>query len=160
MLVIKRKGERFTVRAAGVCVRDDHVLLHTAEGIGFWALPGGRGEFGEQTADTVQREMWEETGLEVTVGDLLWMMENFFAYYEGKAFHELGFYYRMMLPEGFPSPSEQSEFYGAEEDKPLTFRWFPVADLEDVRLFPTYFRHALRELPTTPVHVVHRDVDE
>ena len=159
MLVIKRKGERFTVRAAGVCVRDDYVLLHTADGIDFWALPGGRGEFGEPTAETVRREMVEETGLEVTVGNLLWLMENFFAY-EGKAFHELGFYYRMTLPEEFPSPADQPEFYGAEEDKPLTFCWFPVADLEEVRLFPSYFRQALRELPTSPVHVVHRDVDE
>lgn len=159
MLVIKRKGERFTVRAAGVCVRDDHVLLHTADDIDFWALPGGRGEFGEQTADTVQREMWEETGLEVTVGDLLWVMENFYQH-EGKAFHELGFYYRMLLPENFSSLQDQPEFLGQEGDKALTFRWFPIATVEDLRLFPTYFRQALRELPTSPVHVVHHDVDE
>ena len=159
MLVIKRKGERFTVRAAGVCVRDGHVLLHTADGIDFWSLPGGRGEMGESTAHTVQREMWEETGLEVTVGSLLWVMENFFTY-EGKAFHEIGFYHQMTLPETVPSPQMQPEFSGAEGSKPLTFRWFPSADLERVRLFPTYFRQALRELPTSPVHVVHHDVDE
>lgn len=159
MLVIKRKGERFTVRAAGVCVRDDYVLLHTADGIDFWALPGGRCEMGEQTSHTVQREMWEETGLEVMVGDLLWVMENFYED-EGKAFHEISFYYQMMLPESLPSPRDQPEFTGVEGDKPLTFRWFPLAEVEDLRLFPTYFRHALRELPTSPVHVVHHDVDE
>ena len=86
MLVIKRKGERFTVRAAGVCVRDEHVLLQTEDLMDFWVLPGGRNEMGERTADTVQRELWEETGLAVTVGDLLWVMENYFTY-EGKAFH-------------------------------------------------------------------------
>jgi ADP-ribose pyrophosphatase YjhB (NUDIX family) len=159
MLVIKRKGERFTVRVAGVCVRDDQVLLHTAEGIDFWALPGGRCEIGEPTAHTVQREMWEETGLEVTVGDLLWVMENFFTY-EAKAFHEIAFYYQMTLPESLPSPLVQPEFMGAEGDKPLIFRWFPVAEVEGLRLFPTFFRQALRELPTSPVHVVHHDVDD
>jgi 8-oxo-dGTP pyrophosphatase MutT (NUDIX family) len=160
MLVIKRKGERFTVRAAGVCVRDGHVLLQTEEQIDFWVLPGGRGEIGEQTAATVQREMREETELEVTVGELLWVLENFFTYYGGKAFHELGFYYRMMLPEDFPSPKDQPEFSGAEGDKPLTFRWFPLDEVANVHILPAYFRHALRELPTSPVHVVHRDVDE
>lgn len=159
MIVIKRKGERFTVRAAGVCVRDDHALLQTEEAMDFWVLPGGRCEFGEPTADAVQREIWEETGLEVTVGDLLWVIENFFSY-EGKVFHSIEFYYRMTLPETFPSPQDQPEFIGQEGDKPLTFRWFPVAEVEELRLFPTYFRRALRELPTSPVHVVHRDVDE
>ncbi len=159
MLVIKRKGARFAVRIAGVCVREDHVLLQTEETIDFWALPGGRCEMGERTADTVQREMWEETGLEVTVGDLLWVMENFFTY-EGKACHEISFYYQMTLPEVFPPAHEQPEFSGMEGEKPLTFRWFPLADVADVRIFPSYFRHALRELPTSPVHVVHHDVDE
>ncbi len=159
MLVIKRKGARFTVRVAGVCVRDGHVLLHTADGLDFWSLPGGRNEMGEQTADTVQREMWEETGLEVTVGKLLWVMENFYVD-EGKAFHEIGFYYQMTLPDSLPSPDLQPEFSGVEGNMPLTFRWFPRAEVENVRLFPTYFRHALRELPTSPVHVVHHDVDE
>jgi ADP-ribose pyrophosphatase YjhB (NUDIX family) len=140
-------------------VRDNHVLLHTAEGLDFWALPGGRCEMGERTAHTVQREMREETGLEVTVGNLLWVMENFYEY-EGKAFHEIAFYYQMTLPESLPSAQVQPEFTGVEGDKPLTFRWFPLAEVEDLRLFPTYFRHALRELPTSPVHVVHHDVDE
>lgn len=159
MLVIKRRGERFTVRAAGVCVREDHVLLHTAEGLDFWALPGGRGEMGESAAQTVQREMWEETGLEVAVGALLWVMENFYQD-EGKAFHEIAFYYQVTLPESLPSPQLRPEFTGMEGDRPLTFRWFPLAEVADVRLFPNYFRQALRELPTSPVHVVHHDVDE
>lgn len=159
MLVIKRKGERFTVRVAGVCVRDDHVLLQTEEQMDFWVLPGGRCELGERTADTVQREMREETGLEVAVGNLLWVMENFFTG-EDKAFHEIAFYYQMTLPETVPSPHAQPEFTGAEGDKVLLFRWFPLAEVEGLRLFPAYFRQALRELPTFPVHVVHHDVDE
>ena len=114
---------------------------------------------GERTAQTVRREMREETGLDVTVGDLLWLMENFFVY-EDRAFHEIAFYYQMTLPESLPSPQVQPEFTGVEGDKPLTFRWFPLAEVENLRLFPTYFRTALRELPTSPVHVVHHDVDD
>ncbi len=36
-----------------------------------WDVPGGTNEFGERLEDTLKREIAEETGLEVTIGDLL-----------------------------------------------------------------------------------------
>jgi ADP-ribose pyrophosphatase YjhB (NUDIX family) len=156
MLVIKSKHARFTVRVAGVCLRDDHVLLHTGEGTDFWSLPGGRCEMGEPTADTLRREMEEETGLQVIVGDLLWVMENFYTA-EGKAFHELGFYYRMELPADTPPPQAQPEFTGMEGAHELAFRWFPLTEIAHLRLYPTYFRQALRDLPQCTQHVVHHN---
>ena len=159
MLVIKSKHARFSVRVAGVCVRDDHVLLHTGEGTDFWSLPGGRCEMGEPTAETLRREMEEETGLEVVVGDLLWLMEHFYTD-AGKAFHELGFYYRMELPADAPSPQAQPEFSGMEGAHYLLFRWFPLTEIANLRLYPTYFRQALRDLPEHTLHIVHHDVEE
>lgn len=159
MLTIKSKHARFTVRVAGVCLRDDHVLLHTGEGTDFWSLPGGRCEMGESSAETLRREMEEETGLHVTVGDLLWVMENFYTD-KGKSFHEIGFYYRMELPSSTPSPNQQLEFTGMEGAHYLTFRWFPLTEVAHLRLYPTYFRQALHDLPQTTRHVVHRDLSE
>jgi 8-oxo-dGTP pyrophosphatase MutT (NUDIX family) len=159
MLVIKSKRARFTVRVVGVCLRDDHVLLHTGEGSDFWSLPGGRCEMGELSTETLRREMEEETGLHVTVGDLLWVMENLYTD-QGKSFHEIGFYYRMELPVDVPPPHVEPEITGMEGAHYLTFRWFPVSELETLRIYPTYFRQALRNLPPTTQHVVHRDVDE
>lgn len=40
-----------------------------------WSLPGGRLEPGEQHQQAVVREVREETGLEVTAGDLLFVMD-------------------------------------------------------------------------------------
>jgi 8-oxo-dGTP pyrophosphatase MutT (NUDIX family) len=159
MLVIKSKHARFTVRVAGVCLRDDYVLLHTGEGTDFWALPGGRCEMGEPTAETLRREMAEETGLQVAVGDLLWVMENFYTD-EGKSFHEIGFYYRMELPADVSPPDIQPEFTGMEGAHFLLFRWFPLAEVEHLRLYPTYFRQALLDLPRTTRHVVHHYLDD
>ncbi len=42
-----------------------------APGRGKWSLPGGRIEVGETGAEAAEREVFEETGLRVEVGQLL-----------------------------------------------------------------------------------------
>jgi 8-oxo-dGTP diphosphatase len=57
----------------------DRVLLierGRPPGQGLWTVPGGRLEFGEPLAAAVQREVMEETGLEVEVGELVEVVER------------------------------------------------------------------------------------
>jgi ADP-ribose pyrophosphatase YjhB (NUDIX family) len=55
------------VVAASAIVTDEagRILLHRRADNDLWALPGGATEFGESVANTVVREVREETGLEV-----------------------------------------------------------------------------------------------
>jgi 8-oxo-dGTP diphosphatase len=61
------------VAAYAVCHRDDDVLL--ARWVGprgpQWTLPGGGLDHGEHPVDAAAREVLEETGYEISVGDLL-----------------------------------------------------------------------------------------
>ena len=61
--------------AAGVsaAIFDDAgrlLLMHRSDN-GFWGLPGGKIEIGESVTQATRREVFEETGLEITVGRLI-----------------------------------------------------------------------------------------
>jgi ADP-ribose pyrophosphatase YjhB (NUDIX family) len=65
--------------AVGAIVVHDGRLLMVRRGReparGLWTVPGGRVEFGEYITDALRREVEEETGLQVDVGDLLGIFE-------------------------------------------------------------------------------------
>lgn len=75
---LRDDGTIFMCRVAGVAVHDDRVLLHRSGHDDFWALLGGRLEVGETSVAGLRREMREELDVDVTVGRLLWVIENFF----------------------------------------------------------------------------------
>ena len=63
------------IRYQGAILRDDHILLimhrEHATGRAYWVIPGGGREPDETEEACVQRELREETYLEVIVGRLL-----------------------------------------------------------------------------------------
>jgi 8-oxo-dGTP diphosphatase len=76
--VQKFYGNRLRVRACGVCVKDDSILLVNHQGISnqdFWSPPGGGIEFGEGAIDCLSREFREEAGLSVKTGNFLFACE-------------------------------------------------------------------------------------
>ena len=77
-LVAELYGKRVRVRACGLLVVDDQLLLanHRSLAAGdFWSPPGGGVEFGESAEASLKREFYEETGLDVKVLDFLFAYE-------------------------------------------------------------------------------------
>jgi ADP-ribose pyrophosphatase YjhB (NUDIX family) len=65
--------QRPRLGCAGLIRRGGDVLLgkrNKEPNRGLWVLPGGGVEFGESFAQTLQREVWEEAGIGVTVRDV------------------------------------------------------------------------------------------
>jgi ADP-ribose pyrophosphatase YjhB (NUDIX family) len=66
------------IAVGAVVIHDDRLLMvkrGKEPAAGLWTLPGGGVEKGEYLADALRREVAEETGLDVVVGDLLGIFE-------------------------------------------------------------------------------------
>jgi 8-oxo-dGTP diphosphatase len=71
-------GNQVRVRACGICLQADEILLVNHQGVvpgNFWAPPGGGIQFNETAQQCIMREFEEETGLQVTVKGFLFSCE-------------------------------------------------------------------------------------
>ena len=79
MTVRREYPERPMVGVGGVVIRDQRALLirrGSAPLEGEWSIPGGMLEIGETILEGVQRELLEETAIEVKVLDLIEVFER------------------------------------------------------------------------------------
>src|SRR5436190_3996065 len=92
------------VRATALALirKGDEILVErgydTAETETFYRLLGGTIELGELGAEAVRRELAEELGVEVEVGERLATIENIFTW-EGKRRHEILLVYECSLED-------------------------------------------------------------
>ncbi|MCF2486929.1 NUDIX hydrolase [Dyadobacter sp. CY347] len=142
MISLAIDGALFNYRVAGVAIVDGKVLLHKTPADKFWSLPGGRASLFEFSKDTLIREMQEETGMDVEVGEMLWVSENFFVYNDIKH-HELGFYYKMDIQD----LKDQSDFIGVEGDGELLFKWHSVIEISQIKVYPEFLASELTQNP-------------
>ena len=89
--------------------------------LGLWSVPGGRVEQGEQLQDAVRREVKEETGLEVDVGEFAGVYESL-----GEP-HFVILDYRAK-PIGDAEPAAGGDAADA--------RWVPFAEIENLECTP------------------------
>jgi len=66
------------IRVAVVIRVDDEILMvrHEKHDRTYWLLPGGGLEYSETIKECAAREVLEETGLQVEIGDLIYLSES------------------------------------------------------------------------------------
>jgi 8-oxo-dGTP diphosphatase len=72
-------GGQLRLRACGVLVEENKILLIAHKGLSeaelMWLPPGGGVAYGERVEECLRREFREETGLEIEVGEFLFVHE-------------------------------------------------------------------------------------
>lgn len=150
--------DRFQLRAAAIALRNGRVLVQNIRGESTVFLPGGRVEQGEASDDTLVREMEEEFGHVVEVGDLVFVMESFYPS-RSQHFHEVALYYRITVAEDFPYHDSDICHRCFEGTAEMEYRWVPATEVElDAAQFhPKGLRPRLGDLPARTLHIVTRE---
>ncbi|MFJ3769828.1 NUDIX domain-containing protein [Streptomyces sp. NPDC090082] len=113
-------------------VRDDSgrlLVIHKTDN-DLWALPGGGHDIGERIADTVVREVEEETGIRVVVDAIVGLYtdpEHVLAYDDGEVRQQFSICFRAHPVGGSLRTSSESK----------EVRWMAPADLDDLDIHPS-----------------------
>lgn len=147
-------GEGLLNVRVGAIIRKDGRVLMVKSNLGDYCYSvGGRIKFGETAEQAVVREVYEETGVKMTVDRLGYVNEVYFFNDNPKRYgepvYELAFYFYMNVPEDFALTSDH---LGDGVEK---FMW--VAPDEPVTLYPNFMREALTDPKPYVVHDVRDD---
>ena len=130
--------KRFNLRVYAIIINDnDEVLLSDERRYGnaFTKFPGGGLEWGEGLTECLEREIEEELGIDVTIGELFYVND----FFQQSAFRKddqlLSFYYRVYTNDYNDVPVSDHSVPLMEDGE--KFRWFPIIELrEEVLTFP------------------------
>lgn len=111
------------------------VKLRDADGE-FYILPGGGQEGGELLPETVRREVAEELGVAVEVGDLAFVIEG----RDGEAFHRVDLVFRCE----YLGELKSAERHG--DVNQIGFDWLDISTLNRAPLYPSKQRRAIMNL--------------
>ncbi len=146
---------KLNVRAAGIIIHNDKLLVHKNVNEKYYALLGGRIKIGENSEETIKREILEETGKEIETTEYISTIENFFEM-ENEKYHEIIFVYKVeflnendkLITDTIPN---------AEGKEYLHYEWISLNDLDNIDLRPEVIKNILKE-KIFPVHRINNDM--
>lgn len=153
-LTIDVEDYKLNVRAAGVIIHDNKILVHKNLKRNHYALVGGRVEIGEDSANTIRREFNEELGKDVDIIGYVATVENFFEF-EGKKYHEFLFVHRLEFVDEEDKKIDY-ELENKEGKDYLKYEWLKLDKISEYNLLPIAMKDILVQ-GNFPVHRIYYD---
>lgn len=156
---MKTEDFYFKLRAAGLIIKNNKVLVVEMDNNGFYCLPGGYVEIGETTEDAIKREMQEEYGKEVIIKQYLGMVENYFVTKSLRRMHEISCYYLIDLKD---DNIVQEDYSLIENDKGyivrLDFKWIDLSEIDNYIIKPRFLKDLLKSEDLEFKHLVFNEI--
>ena len=146
---------KLNVRAAGVMIHNGKVLVHKNMNSNHYALIGGRVEIGENSADTVRREIKEELGKDVQITGYVSTIENFFEMKDSK-YHEIMFVHRIEFIDEEDKKIEYT-MKNIEGKDYLQYEWIELSKIDQYPLLPEAVKEVLKQ-GKIPIHKINCDL--
>lgn len=127
-----------SVRAAGIVLRNNRVLLAKGEKTPYY-LVGGTTQLNENSQETVRREFYEELGIVIEVERLIFVQERLFTV-DNEKHHEIAFYYKLKNSEDFDRIED-----GCYTDlgRKEILHWLPLNRLYETDIVPAFMKKKL-----------------
>lgn len=146
---------KLNVRTAGVMIHNGKILVHKNVHSDHYALIGGRVEIGENSADTVKREIKEELGKDIEITGYISTIENFFEM-KGSKYHEIMFVYEIEFTNEEDKKIEYT-MKNVEGKDYLQYEWIKLDKIDEYPLLPKAIKEVLKE-SKFPIHKINNDL--
>ncbi|MEI7026622.1 HIT domain-containing protein [Paenibacillus sp. y28] len=136
--------------AGGIGAADElYALVQCDVDESFYRFPGGTVEYGETTAEAIEREMMEEFDLRVSVGSLMVVNEHFYLSH-GKEHHHITLLHYTQLID----PVGRQETLWHNEHSTVKLVWRPLSKLRTRPLYPDGILRLLEQEAQGPAHLI------
>lgn len=135
---VKLDDGNFVYRVGAIILNNNQLLMVRNDKSSHYYSVGGRVRIGESSIEALKREIIEEIGHELKIGNLAVIQESFYVCAKEK-FHEICFFYKVNYDENKPLRSGGfTEESGAEY-----FEWFDIDKLDEYEIYPEFFKTKL-----------------
>lgn len=154
-ITIDVENYKLNMRAAVIIIHNNKILVHKNVNYDHYALVGGRIMIGENSSETVKREILEELGKEIVIEEYIATLENFFEMKRTK-YHEIMFVYKAEFKNEEDRYIE-SKMENREGKNYLEYEWIELDKINECKILPETIKEILLE-KKYPVHKINDEL--